>query len=87
MIAHLYTPDADAPQPVVPANGTDFTLEEAQKLVEGYVELVRLDDENILLVNEDGLLKRLPLNTAASKVADGYPLVGNVVLCNTSMFR
>jgi hypothetical protein len=73
--------------PVVPANGTDFTLEEAQAHVGGYVELINLGDEHILLVDEDGLLKDLPPNEGAAKVANGYPLVGNVLLLHVSMFR
>jgi hypothetical protein len=32
-----------------PKNGVKITLEEAQALVGGYVELVHLDDNNILL--------------------------------------
>ena len=34
---------------VQPKNGVKITLEEAQALVGGYVELVHLDDNNILL--------------------------------------
>ena len=41
------------------------TLKEAQAFVGGYVEMVRLDD-GILLVDEEGKLKRLPTNHLAS---------------------
>jgi hypothetical protein len=87
MIAQLYRPDSTEPEAVEPANGTDFTLKEAQGLVGGYVELIRLDEDHILLVDEDGRRKRLPVNETAAKVANGYPLVGNVLLAHESMFR
>lgn len=52
-------------------------LEDAQRFVGGYVELVysRLYPSVQLLVNEEGLLKRLPVNVAASCIA-GFQIVG-----------
>lgn len=39
---------------VTPSNGKVFTLEELQGLVGGYIETITLDDENIIVVNEEG---------------------------------
>lgn len=39
---------------VQPKNGRDFKLEEAQKYVDGYVEVVNLRNGTILIVNEEG---------------------------------
>lgn len=72
--------------PVMPANGTDFTLREAQKMVGGYVEVVYLRDGRILLADEEGLLKGLPLNRAASRMA-GRPIVGPALVMPNDMFR
>ena len=55
------------------SNPSGITLEKLQALVGGYVEFVRLDDENILLVNEEGLIHRLPQNPHIPQ------LVGDVV--------
>ena len=58
------------------------TLAEAQQLVEGYVELINftLDGRKAqALVNEDGLLKRMPPNMAASLLV-GRSLVGPVIV-------
>lgn len=36
-----------------PANGSDFTLEEMQAIVGGYIELVELDGSTTMVVNEE----------------------------------
>lgn len=59
-------------------NGEKISLEEAQALVDGYVELVHLNDDNILLCDEEGLLKHKPINTLATIQARG--LAGKVVI-------
>lgn len=56
---------------VQPKNGEKISLEEAQALVDGYVELVHLNDDNILLCDEEGLLKHKPINTLATIQARG----------------
>ena len=71
---------------VMPANGTDFKLREVQKMVGGYVEVVYLRDGRIMLVDEEGLLKGLPLNRAASRMA-GRPIVGEALVMPNDMFR
>jgi hypothetical protein len=54
------------------------TLEEAQKLIGGYVELIQCKHFQ-LLVDEDGRPKRLPINTDASFMA-GRPIVGPAIV-------
>lgn len=56
-------------EPLAPANGTDFTLEELQKIVGGYIEVVRLDDGAIMIINEEGKLHGLPPNERATRIA------------------
>lgn len=55
------------------------TLEEVQKIVGGWVELVTLPDGNQLLVDEEGLLKGKRVNEAASLLA-GKIIVGEAVI-------
>ena len=57
------------------------SLEKAQELVGGLVEMVHLPHrpELQVLVNEEGLLKDLPLNVEASKLCM-QPIVGDVVV-------
>lgn len=54
-------------------------LEKAQSLVGGFVELIQLPGGAQLLVNEEGLLRRLPINPLASYLAR-QPIVGNAVV-------
>lgn len=55
------------------------TLTEAQEFVGGYVERSVLPNGDLALVDEEGLLKRLPVNeTIATKY--GVILVGNAIV-------
>ena len=51
------------------------TLKEAQEFVGGLVQMIDLPSGQQLLVNEEGLLKDLPLNFEASELA-GHLIVG-----------
>ena len=51
---------------VKPLNGVDFTLEELQALVGGYVEKVNLSPEQFILCDEDAKSKNLPVNQNAT---------------------
>ena len=56
-----------------------INLEKAQEIIGGYVEVVRLPKgQGKLLVDEEGLLKRLPLNREASILAKQL-IVGNAI--------
>lgn len=69
-----------------PDNDTDFSYKELQGYVGGYIEIVRLPNSYILVVDEEGRLKNKKLNKKASELA-GQPIVGDVVLCNSKMVR
>ena len=61
------------------------SLEQAQKFVDGYVERMKLPNGSVLLFNEDGLRKELPLNDEATKLVNSLNpiyfvrVVGNVI--------
>lgn len=75
----------------LPANGTDYTLEELQKAVGGYIEIVKLRTEHVLVLNEDGKLEGLPHNAIASAylllAGRNDVAVGDVLLCDSSMIK
>lgn len=58
---------------------TPPTLEEAQRIVGGYVTLIHLRDGTQMLVDEEGLVKGLPPNIHASRMA-GQLVVGPVLI-------
>jgi len=64
-----------------PADGQHFTLDEMQSAVGGYVEMVVLRDGTIMLMDEDGRSKNLPVNRAASYLAQRI-VVGTVIIAN-----
>lgn len=74
---------------VAPKNGKDFTLEELRAFVGGCIEIIHppSDEGAILVVNEEGRLRDLPLNKVASAVYRDDFIVGDVLLCHTSQVR
>ncbi len=78
---------------IQPLNGVSFKLEEAQKYVNGLVEVIDLGNGKIFLINEDGkfLCER---NNEATKIAlkrgaifHWDYIAGDVVLCKDEEFR
>lgn len=77
---------------VSPKNGTDFQPDELQGIVGGYIEAAAIGNGLIMVMNEEGKLKGLPLNARASQeyfMAYGVyePIVGNVLICKSEEVR
>lgn len=73
---------------IFPANGKMFELEEVQRLVGGYIEIVNLGGEDVMVVDEEGKLKGKPVNTVATIIAHmrhaihhNDCIVGDVLIC------
>lgn len=64
----------------------DFT--QASSIVGGMVEVVRCPDgKRTMLINEEGKLVKLPVNRAATEIANVFPgdfIVGDVVVLSNS---
>ena len=84
---------------IEPKNGTDFTLEELNEHIDGYIEAIAIRDPEellkgedlLMLIDEDGKLKNLPANLNASRFAHNTQsiqvndyIVGNAILCRRS---
>lgn len=74
---------------VSPARGAKLSLREMQALVGGYIEILRLADGRLLVCNEEGKLRGLPLNDVATELfqvdrAWYDPIVGDVLLCTAA---
>lgn len=72
---------------IIRTNGTEETLDQhdleaLQRAVGGYIEGVHLQDGRLMYVNEDGIMKKLPVNQKASEFFPGaeLPILGDVVL-------
>lgn len=79
--------------PASPKNGTDFSLEELQKAVGGYIEIIDLRNGQIMVVNEEGKIKGLPVNIIATEAYNmrfqpiSDVIVGDVLLCEKDMVK
>jgi|TARA_R110000803_G_scaffold44347_1_gene93927 hypothetical protein len=58
------------------------SLAKQQDLVDGYIEYVYKDDK-VFIVNEEGLLRSLPINETATEMY-GTILVGDVIVTDSS---
>lgn len=75
---------SEAVYKVYPENGTDFKLQEIYKYTGKPIQMIYVRGDLVMLLNEEGKLSRLPLNTKATNIADVMPfdvIVGNVLIC------
>jgi len=70
---------------ITPKNGRSFVLEELQNLVGGYIEVINIGKQ-IMVINEEGRIERLHVNRAASGIA-GFEIVGDVLIGNRDIVR
>tara|TARA_Y100000310_G_scaffold43588_1_gene40676 strand:+ start:88 stop:357 length:270 start_codon:yes stop_codon:yes gene_type:complete len=81
-MARLIHPDG-IEEIVHPEAGTTFSLEELQRFVGGYIERVPTPAVRGIdcVVDEEGLMKQLPMNMKASAiVGGGQMVVGSMVV-------
>lgn len=74
---------------VHPKNGTDYTLEELNKYVGGYIEMIPLNDGSgqVCVMDEEGKLKNKYVNKVATILTYKFHkgtdrIVGDVLICN-----
>ena len=71
-----------------PANGTDFKLAEMKAVIGGgYIEIFALSDGRLMVLDEEGKLKRFPRNPKATELARdrlmyGDFICGDVLVCD-----
>lgn len=66
-----------------PAGGESFTLDELQEAVDGYIELITLPDDELMVVNEDGRRLGLQPNHEASTLY-GSLILGDVLVASVA---
>ena len=99
MRSYIIKPNGET-TPVVPKERhglqpEDFSLEELQEIVGGYIQVVRIPidaegTEWIMVLNEEGKLKGLPFNEEATKLyqhGEVDPIVGTVLVCPSRMLK
>jgi hypothetical protein len=80
--------------PVQPKNGRDFDYRELRAAIgDGDIEIVTLADGRLMVCDEDGHAKGLPLNKLATVLyyqaggVPGCPVVGDVLICSKGMIE
>lgn len=73
---------------ITPKNGKKFGLKEAQELVRGYIQIIPLDEETVMILDEEGKFKHNIANAIATRIAEqhnalfpGDYIVGDVIIC------
>lgn len=69
----------DGEQTAVEPKSATFSLDELQNYVEGFIEIITIDDARTAIVNDEGLIRQMPMNPVASQVV-GRLLVGPVLI-------
>lgn len=77
---------------IEPKNSKDFSLEELQAVVGGYIEIAEMKGGEFMVINEEGKLKGLPFNEKATelyqkKVYQGDFIVGDVLVCKKNQVK
>lgn len=90
-MALLITCDGREEQ-VAPINGNDYQLRELQGFVNGYIEVLRLDNNTLIVVNEEGAVNGMDLNVNAMRLINAryninFCLFGNVLICNDNEIK
>ncbi len=74
-----------------PANGRTFEIDEIRNAVDGNIEIIHIDDDQIMIINEEGKFSKAP-NLLATRIAHLYGAIserdyicGDVVICPSPM--
>ena len=79
------------PKCVHPKNGEKFTLEELQTFVDGYIQILYINNGWLMVVNEEGKLQGLPINDTATwlynqNLVFGFDYIcGDVLICHPQL--
>jgi hypothetical protein len=83
-MAYIYKSNGEVIE-TSPKNGKDFSWLELNEIVGGYIEIVNLGDD-YMVVNEEGKLLNLPFNLNATRIYQHFTrigdcIVGDVLVC------
>lgn len=72
---------------ITPKNNKTFELEELQKYVGGYIEIVNTNDGRIMVIDEEGKLNNKDENSKATYLFENPfdIIVGDVVVCDSKL--
>ena len=88
--AKIIYADVKEDEDYTPKNGRLFELDELQGIVDGYIEIIRLNDGRMIIADEDGKSKCKAVNIPATNIMrrDHYTtdyIVGTAIVCDADM--
>ena len=91
-MAQILKANGDIIENVMPQKGKHFSLKEMQEIVDGYIEILDLQNGKLIILNEEGKLEGLPYNMAATIMyRSAYMtydyIVGDVLVCDKNQIR
>ena len=73
---------------IEPKDKDSFTLDEMQRYVNGWIEVVYLASGDVMVVNEEGKLNELPINEKATELYGSIDtIVGDVMIINRNQIK
>jgi CxxC motif-containing protein len=72
--------------------GREYSLGELQTAVRGYIQIVRLPEYRVMVVNDDGHPLKLDINIKATKIyqeayKSNWIIVGDVLVCDSKFIK
>jgi hypothetical protein len=80
MDAEIYKTDGTV-EFVAPANKKNFTLKEMQEIVGGYIEIIFIDADSVMVINEMGNPAKITDPRAKWYIKNTVKQVGNLMHC------
>ena len=66
--------------PVLPSNGISFTLGELKKFVKGFIQMINLPDNRVMIINEEGKFSDCKHNEFATTLAKNVLIPGDFIV-------
>ena len=91
-MAKLYKTNGEVVD-VEPKNGSDFQYDELHSLIGGLIEIVWLNNEDLMVVDEEGKLKDLPFNEKATEIYGSIFgestdfIIGDALICKNNQIK
>lgn len=90
-MAQLYRADGTVEDFPEPANGTDYALQEMRTAIGGgYIQIVETRDGRMMVIDEEGKLKQMRLNVAATELyihGAADPIAGDALVCDPGQIK
>lgn len=89
-VAFILTPSGKVHAAPKPEDDGTFSLKQMQKAVGGYIQILNLPNDLVMVVNEEGKMHKLRVNPIASAMREHIQadtIVGSVLICTYELIQ